>query len=253
MNSPAPIRFENIVVRFSDKTILDGVSLSVRSGEIVALLGPSGAGKTTLLRVALGFLRPVSGEMWIDGQEISRLDESSLFDVRRNLGIVFQDGALFTSMSVAENVAFPIAEEGLDDAEVKRRVLEVLGSVGLEELADRMPDQLSGGQAQRVAVARAIIAEPRVMLYDEPTQGLEPARALDVCDEILRLSKTGVASIVITHQLEYARQFAHRFALLERGRIQFDGTLDEMRRLDDPFSRSFFQVLEGDRFDATFT
>lgn len=241
----APIRFADVVVQMSGKTVLDGISLTVRPGETVALLGPSGTGKTTLLRVALGFLRPTSGEMWIGGHEISRLDERDLFDVRRNLGIVFQDGALFTSMSVAENVAFSIAEEGLDDDEIQRRVRAVLTSVGLEDLEHRMPDELSGGQAQRVAVARAIIAEPSVMLYDEPTQGLDPRRALDVCNEIRRLSQTGVASIVVTHQPEFARLFSDRIALLEHGRIQFDGTLDELRRFDDPFIDSFFEMLEG--------
>lgn len=240
-----PVCFREVVVRLAGRLILDRVSLSVRAGETVALLGPSGAGKTTLLRLALGFLRPVSGEVWVCGREVSRLDERALFEVRRNLGIVFQDGALFTSRTVADNVAFSLAEEGLPEQEVEQRVNEALRSVGIEALADRMPDELSGGQAQRVAVARAIIAEPRVMLYDEPTQGLDPRRALDVVEQIRRLSNTGVASLCITHQLEYARQYAHRIALLQDGRIDFDGSVEELRRFDDPFVHSFFEVLEG--------
>lgn len=240
-----PLAFREVVVRLGGRIILDRVSLSVAAGETVALLGPSGAGKTTLLRLALGFLRPVSGEVWICGREVSRLDERALFEVRRNLGIVFQDGALFTSRTVAENVAFSLAEEKLPTAELDARVHAALASVGLAEFADRMPDELSGGQAQRVAVARAIIAEPRVMLYDEPTQGLDPRRALDVVEQIRRLSKTGVASLCITHQLEYARQYAHRIALLQDGRIDFDGSVEALRRFDDPFVHSFFEVLEG--------
>lgn len=240
----APLLFRDVVVNLGGRRILDHVSLAVAPGETVALLGPSGAGKTTLFRLALGFLRPDEGTVWISGREISRLDERALLEVRKDLGIVFQDGALFTSMTVADNVAFSLAEEKRTPDELRGRVLRVLGAVGMEEFADRMPDELSGGQAQRVAVARAIVAEPRIMLYDEPTQGLDPRRALDVCYEIIRLQKTGVASLVVTHQLEYARKYAHRVALLQDGHIAYDGDVEGLRQLDDPFVRSFFDVLD---------
>lgn len=242
----APLAFRDVVVAFDEKVILNRVSLEVNAGETVALIGPSGAGKTTLFRLALGFLKPRSGEVWVAGREISRLSERELFEVREQVGIVFQDGALFTSMSVGENVGFGMAEGALPPKELEERVRRTLSMVGMEEYIDRMPDELSGGQAQRVAVARAIVAEPRVMLYDEPTQGLDPRRALDVAEQIARLAQTGVASMVVTHQLEYARKYADRIALLLDGRIRFVGTVDELRRLDVPFVQSYFEVLEND-------
>ncbi len=239
-----PLAFVELTFRWPPRTILDRVSLGVRPGETVAILGPSGAGKTTMFRLALGFLQPAAGEVWVAGREISRLEEHDLAHVRSNVGIVFQNGALFTSMTVAENVAYGLAESGMPERELQARVERTLAAVGMTELGDRMPDELSGGQAQRVAVARAIVAEPRVMLYDEPTQGLDPRRALDVVEQIRRLSKSGVASLVVTHQLEYARHYANRIALLQDGRIGYDGPVAGLRQLDDPFVRSFFEVLD---------
>lgn len=241
----APLAFRDVTFHWGDRAILEHVSLEVHAGEIVALLGPSGAGKTTLFRLALGFLKPDSGEVIVAGREISRLRERDLAQVRENLGIVFQNAALFTSMSVAENVAFGLQESRLSEAALAARVQEALTQVELEGFEERMPDELSGGQAQRVAVARAIITAPRVMLYDEPTQGLDPLRALDVVREIVRLAKTGVASLVVTHQLEYARQYAGRVALLEEGHIRYDGPVDGLRRFNDEFIHSFFEVLDG--------
>lgn len=241
----APLAFRDVVIAFDEKVILNRVSLEVNAGETVALIGPSGAGKTTLFRLALGFLKPRSGEVWVAGREISHLRERELFEVREQVGIVFQDGALFTSMTVGENVGFGMPEGVLPPQELDARVRRTLATVGMEDFIDRMPDELSGGQAQRVAVARAIVAEPRVMLYDEPTQGLDPRRALDVTEQIARLAKTGVASMVVTHQLEYARKYAHRIALLLNGRIAFNGTVAELRQLQDPFVQSYFEVLEN--------
>lgn len=240
-----PLTYNHVTFRRGDRVILDDVSLAVRPGETVALIGPSGAGKTTLFRLALGFLKADEGEVWVAGREITHLDEDELAKVRSDVGIVFQDGALFTWMDVADNVAFGLAESDIPEKELTERVRRTLAAVGLEGFEDRMPDELSGGQAQRVAVARAIITEPRVMLYDEPTQGLDPQRALDVADQILRLSKAGVASLVVTHQLEYARKYANRIALLNGGKIQFDGSVDELRQFPDPFVQSFFEVLDG--------
>jgi phospholipid/cholesterol/gamma-HCH transport system ATP-binding protein len=253
---PAPtaetlLSFQDVSLNRGERVVLDHISLDVAAGEIVALIGPSGAGKTTLFKIALGFLRPTSGEVWVGGREISKLSEKELAAVRGNEGIVFQDAALFTSMDVSENVAYGLADAGLPRAEIQERVKRTLAAVGLEGLEDRMPDELSGGQAQRVAVARAIISEPRIMLYDEPTQGLDPRRGLDVVEQIVRLSRTGVASLVVTHQLEYAKQYAHRLALLEDGHIVYDGPMDGLRKLDDSFARSFFELLESDGGDST--
>jgi phospholipid/cholesterol/gamma-HCH transport system ATP-binding protein len=239
-----PLAFRDVVFRRDGRLILDRVSLSVPAGATVALLGPSGAGKTTLFRLALGFLKPESGEVWVNGREISDLDERALFDVRSDVGIVFQDGALFTSMTVAENVGFGMAETAMSEDDIRARVEKTLTRVGMETFADRMPDELSGGQAQRVAVARAIAAEPRVMLYDEPTQGLDPMRSLDVVEQIRRLARAGVASLAVTHQFEYARLYADRVALLEDGRIRYDGPVSGLRTLDDAFIQSFFRILD---------
>ncbi len=240
-----PLAFVDVTFRWGSRTILDRVSLGLRHGETVALIGPSGAGKTTMFRLALGFLTPAKGEVWVAGQEISRLDEREVARARTNVGIVFQDGALFTSMTVAENVAYGLAESGIAERELAERVDRTLQAVGMAELKERMPDELSGGQAQRVAVARAIVAEPRVMLYDEPTQGLDPKRALGVVEQIRRLQTSGVASLVVTHQLEYARLYADRVALLNDGRLAYDGPVAGLKGLDDPFVRSFFEVLAG--------
>ncbi len=243
--SPDPLlAFRDVTFRRDARVILERVSLAVRAGEIVALIGPSGAGKTTLFRLALGFLRPDEGEIRVVGRDIAHLDESALADVRRDMGIVFQDAALFTSLDVEENVAFGLAEAGLPEAELHERVHRALAAVGLQHLGDRMPDEISGGQAQRVAVARAIINEPRVMLYDEPTQGLDPRLGLDIVDQVVRLSRGGVASLVVTHQIEYWHHCAHRVALLDGGRLRYDGPPDKLRSLDDQFVRSFFELQE---------
>ena len=239
-----PLVFRDVTFRRGTRTILDRVSLSVRAGETVALLGPSGAGKTTLFRLALGFLTADSGEVRINGRELSDLSERQLARVRERIGIVFQDGALFTSMTVFENVACGLPEGDFDDETIARRVLGTLATVGMDDLADRMPDELSGGQAQRVAVARAIVGEPAVMLYDEPTQGLDPRRAMEVVQQIRRLAGAGVAGLAVTHQLEYARHYADRVALLEDGHIRYDGPVEGLRTLDNTFVRSFFEVLD---------
>jgi phospholipid/cholesterol/gamma-HCH transport system ATP-binding protein len=239
-----PLALRDVTFGYEGHIVLDHVSLEVRSGEIVALIGPSGAGKTTVFQIALGFRRPWSGEVWVGGREISHLSERELSEIRRDEGIVFQDAALFTSMDVEENVGFGLSESGLPEEEIAKRVHRTLASVGLENFEDRMPDELSGGQAQRVAVARAIITEPRVMFYDEPTTGLDPRRGLDVVDQVVRLTATGVASLVVTHQIEYWRNHCHRTVLLEDGRIQYDGPPRGLRALHDPFVGSFFELLD---------
>jgi len=238
------LSFRDVTFRRGDRTVLDRVNLTVHAGETVALLGPSGAGKTTMFRLAMGFLTADDGEVWVAGRELTHLSERELAAVREEVGIVFQDGALFTSLTVFENVALGLPEGRLTEEATARRIHATLLRVGMDELSDRMPDELSGGQAQRVAVARAIVGEPRVMLYDEPTQGLDPLRALEVVGQVRRLAAAGVAGLAVTHQLEYARLYADRVALLDRGAIRFDGPVEALRSLDDPFVRSFFEVLE---------
>jgi phospholipid/cholesterol/gamma-HCH transport system ATP-binding protein len=238
------LSFRDVTFRRQGRVILDSVSFDVHAGEIVALIGPSGVGKSTLFRLALGFLRPDAGEIRVVGEETSRLDEAALTRVRENVGIVFQDAALFTSLDVEENVGFGLSEMKLPEAQLRERVRGALAAVGLTELRERMPDELSGGQAQRVAVARAIVTAPRVMLYDEPTQGLDPRLGLELVQQIRTLAETGVASLIVTHQLEYWRGPQQRIVLLDEGRIRYDGPAGRLGEVDDVFVRAFFGVLD---------
>lgn len=234
-----------------DRPILVHVTLRVEAGEAVAIIGPSGAGKTTILRLILGFVRPDAGEVWVRGKRVDTRTERQMQEVRRDLGVVFQGAALFTSLTVGENVGYGLQEGALSGPEIRAQVAAALASVGLSGMEERMPDQLSGGQAQRVAVARAIVLEPRIMLYDEPTQGLDPISAGEVVAQIQRLSATGVTSLAVTHQLEYARRYAQRVVVLQDGRIQFDGPIEKLPNVRQPFVQAYADVLgwrpEGER------
>lgn len=233
----------NVDYSLGGRPILEKVSLQLQAGETVAIIGPSGAGKTTILRMILGFLRPDAGEVWLHGRRVDALTERQLREVRRDLGVVFQGAALFTSLTVFENVAYSLEEAGMAAAPIRQRVAETLAAVGLAGFEERMPDELSGGQAQRVAVARAIISEPRIMLYDEPTQGLDPIRAGEVVEQIQRLARTGVTSVVVTHQLEYAQRYAGRVVVLVDGRVLCDGPVARLRSVEQPFVQAYAQVL----------
>lgn len=258
------IVFDKVSLAFDDKVILDEVSFTLLTGHTKIFLGASGAGKSTILKLILGLLRPDSGIIWVNGERIDRLSESELMRVRGDLGMVFQEGALFDSLSVADNVGYKLYEEGrMGDEEVRRRVEEVLGFVGLAEHIDKMPSELSGGQRRRVAIARAMAFKPRILLYDEPTTGLDPITADTIDDEIIKLRDLeNVSSIVVTHQLRDAFRIATHeavrhnglirivpadarkteqaeFIMLKDGRIHFEGNASELRRSDDPYLKAF--------------
>jgi phospholipid/cholesterol/gamma-HCH transport system ATP-binding protein len=258
------IVFENVSLAFDDKVVLDSVSFELPRGEMRIFLGASGVGKSTILRLILGLLRPDSGSIAIEGRRIDRMRERDLMAVRSSLGMVFQEGALFDSLTVRENVGYKLFEQtSLPIDAVDRRVDEVLGFVGLTEFRDRMPAEISGGQRRRVAIARALAAKPRILLYDEPTTGLDPITARTIDDEIVKLRDLErVSSIIVTHQLRDAfyiatheaihasgvLQFAvapadraarTRFYMLRDAKIAFEGTADELRRSDDPYLRAF--------------
>jgi phospholipid/cholesterol/gamma-HCH transport system ATP-binding protein len=258
------IAFEDVSLAFDDKVILDGVSFQLQPGRMKLILGASGAGKSTILRLILGLLRPDRGRVIVDGQRVDQLSESELMEVRAHLGMVFQEGALFDSFTVRENVGYRLYEEtALPLAEVDARVMEVLGFVGLAEVAERMPGELSGGQRRRVAIARAMTARPRILLYDEPTTGLDPITALTIDEEIIKLRDLeGVSSIIVTHQLRDAFFIATReavrrgpdvefvpvsearkdrteFLMLRSGRVAFEGNAEELRESKDEYLRSF--------------
>ena len=257
--------FDKVSLAFDDKVILREVSFTLIKGHTKIILGASGAGKSTILKLILGLLKPDSGVIWVNGERVDDMTEHQMMKVRADLGMVFQEGALFDSLSVAENVGYKLYEESdMPHDQVRQRVESVLGFIGLAEYIDRMPSELSGGQRRRVAIARAMAAKPRVLLYDEPTTGLDPITATTVDDEILKLRDLeNVSSIVVTHQLRDAFYVATHeavrgddgvirispadedkseeaeFIMLRDGRVSFEGHAAELRVSSDPYLKTF--------------
>ena len=222
------IVFDHVSLAFDEKVILREVSFTLQTGHTKIFLGASGAGKSTILRLALGLLKPDAGRIFVNGEEIDKMSEDQLMQVRADLGMVFQEGALFDSLTVRENVGYKLYEElhwPIEKADA--RVKEVLGFIGLTEFIDRMPSELSGGQRRRVAIARAMAAKPRILLYDEPTTGLDPITSLTVDEEIIKLRDLeGVSSVLVTHQLRDAFFVAEHFASRNGGGLRFDRASD---------------------------
>jgi phospholipid/cholesterol/gamma-HCH transport system ATP-binding protein len=216
--------FDHVDLAFDEKVILKQVSFTLQTGHTKIFLGASGAGKSTILRLALGLLRPDGGRIFVNGEQIDRMGEDALMQVRADFGMVFQEGALFDSLTVRENVGYKLYEELQWPREkVDARVAEVLGFIGLTEFIDRMPSELSGGQRRRVAIARAMAAKPRILLYDEPTTGLDPITSVTVDEEIIKLRDLeGVSSVLVTHQLRDAFFVAEHAATRHGQEIRFD-------------------------------
>jgi phospholipid/cholesterol/gamma-HCH transport system ATP-binding protein len=258
--------FDNVSLAFDDKEILRHISFTLKTGHTKVFLGASGAGKSTILRLILGLLKPDEGRIFVNGARVDDMREDDLMKIRADLGMVFQEGALFDSLPVRENVGYKLFEESsVPIDEVNRRVEEVLGFVRLGEFIDRMPSELSGGQRRRVAIARAMTAKPRILLYDEPTTGLDPITGLSIDEEIIKLRDLeGVSSIIVTHQLRdaffIAEHMASRqgadlriekapprkadeaeFIMLQDGRIGFEGNATELRAMadTDPYIQAF--------------
>jgi phospholipid/cholesterol/gamma-HCH transport system ATP-binding protein len=257
--------FDKVSLSFDDKVILREVSFTLITGRTKLILGASGAGKSTILKLILGLLKPDAGVIWVNGERVDSMSELEMMKVRADLGMVFQEGALFDSLTVAENVGYKLYEETDMAAHlVRARVEEVLGFIGLAEYIDRMPSELSGGQRRRVAIARAMAAKPRILLYDEPTTGLDPITATTVDEEIIKLRDLeNVSSIVVTHQLRDAFYVATHeavrrddglmriqpadaekaeeaeFLMLRDGRIAFEGHAAELRDSRDPYLQEF--------------
>lgn len=232
--------------------VLRGVDLEIKRGECVVILGQSGEGKSVLLKHLIGLIAPDSGSIRIDGEEIVGLSERRLNPVRRKLGVLFQDGALFDSMTVAENVAFPLRERGIRDLDtLLAKVRAALEVVGLEAHMEKMPINISGGMRKRVALARAIVTRPECIFYDEPTSGLDPIVADSIDHLIRRLQrKFDITSVVVTHDMKSMFHIADRVAYLRGGRIYFYGTPDEIRASSDPQIQNF---LEGRSQDSLAT
>ncbi len=235
------IEYSELHKSFGAKRVLQGVNLAVRRGETVVILGGSGSGKSVLLKHTIGLMKPDSGEVTVDGEEISRYDEDELVPVRKKVGMLFQGGALFDSMSVFENVAFALREHtDLEEAEIARRVGEKLELVEMETAVELMPADLSGGMKKRVALARSIAMEPAALLYDEPTTGLDPVTAGTINQMIRNLQRAlSVTSIVVTHDIHSAFTVADRIAFLSDGVISFVGSVEEAQRSPDELLRRF--------------
>jgi len=256
--------FKHVSLSFDDKTVLRDVSFELLPGHTKIILGASGSGKSTILKLILGLLKSDGGEIWVHGSRVDGMSEEELMKVRGHLGMVFQEGALFDSLTVAENVGYKLYEEtDMPLAEVRRRVEEVLGFVRLSEHIDKMPSELSGGQRRRVAIARAMAFKPPTLLYDEATTGLDPITATTIDEEIVKLRDVeNVSSIVVTHQLrdaffvathEAVREGGHieitpadpkkcdeaEFIMLKDGVITFEGNAAELRASTDPYIQQF--------------
>jgi len=242
MTEPAPrIHCRDLEKSFRDNAVLRGVTLEVRDGETLVLLGGSGSGKSVLLKHLNGLLRPDAGSVEVEGVRLEDLDEDDLVPVRRRVSMLFQQGALFDSLTVGDNVAFPLREHRmLPESAVPARVAEALAMVGLDGTERLMPAELSGGMRKRAALARALALEPKVLLYDEPTTGLDPVVAAKINHLIRDLQRRlGLTSVVVTHELASAFYVADRIAFLFEGRIAFTGTPDEARATTDPALREF--------------
>jgi phospholipid/cholesterol/gamma-HCH transport system ATP-binding protein len=237
------IRFADLHKSFDDKRVLCGVNLAVGRGQTVVVLGGSGSGKSVLIRHAIGLHKPDSGEVWVDGTEITGCDEEELVATRKKVGMLFQHGALFDSMTVYDNVAFALREHmDWSEARIGERVDEVLQLVELERVGELMPSDLSGGMRKRVALARSIAMAPRAILYDEPTTGLDPITSTAINSLIRNLQKRlGVTSIVVTHDIRSAFTVGDRIAFLHEGKIHFDGSVEEARGSGEPLLRNFLQ------------
>lgn len=233
---------ENLHKAFGEKVVLDGISFEVADGESLAIVGPSGTGKSVLLKHLIGLIRPDSGRVIVDGQDLWSLSGVDQNRLRRKFGMSFQEGALFDSMSVFQNVAFPLRRSGRSAAQIRERVRECLDIVHLEGVEEKRPAELSGGMRRRVGFARAIAHEPEILLFDEPNTGLDPIMT-DIIDEVIleMREKTEATIVTITHHMPSARKIGDRIALLYGGHLLFEAPPEEFLRSNDPAVRQFVE------------
>jgi phospholipid/cholesterol/gamma-HCH transport system ATP-binding protein len=251
-NSSPMIAVRSLKKKIGQQEILRGVDVEIRTGETLVLIGRSGGGKSVLLKHMIGLMEPDSGEIWIHGQNIIGMTERQLGAIREKVGILFQGGALFDSMTVEDNIAFPLREAGERDPEVLRaKVLEMLDVMEMEGQEQKMPESLSGGMKKRVGLARAIIRRPSCVLYDEPTAGLDPMVA-DSINRVIRRLQThfGMTSVVVTHDMKSAFDVADRVAYLHEGRVYFHGTPGELQKSTDKLIQDFLLGRSEGRADC---
>lgn len=245
------IEVKNLVKKFGKRVVLDNVSLSLEKGKTTVIIGPSGCGKTVLSKHTIGLQRPTTGEVWFDGQRIDQLSETELAPVRMRYGFLFQGGALFDSLTVAQNIVFPIEQHTriTDWTHIHQLIKEKLAMVGLDGYEHYYPCNMSGGQQKRVALARAIAMDPEVMIYDEPTTGLDPIRSDVINELVLKLQRElHVSSLVVTHDMKSAYKIADRIVMLHHGRIIADGDADTICNHPHPVVQQFIngQIGEDD-------
>jgi phospholipid/cholesterol/gamma-HCH transport system ATP-binding protein len=236
------INIEHLKKTFGSYEILKDINLKVYRGETLIILGKSGSGKSVTLQCIVGLMMPDSGKVIVLNEDVPELTDYELQDLRKKIGFIFQSGALYDSMSVRENLEFPlIRHENLTQDEIDNRVMEVLNDVGLEKSIDKMPSELSGGMRKRIGLARTLILKPEIMLYDEPSTGLDPATSREISNLILQMQeKFKVTSVVVTHDINCAKLTADRIIVLKHGVFTAEGSFDELEKSNDDFVRGFF-------------
>ncbi|QUV84170.1 ABC transporter ATP-binding protein [Chloracidobacterium aggregatum] len=262
------IEFRDVCLAFGEQKVLDGVSFGVHPGETKILMGGSGTGKSTVLKLVLGLLKPDSGRIFVDNEDITDFSESQLTVMRQKIGMVFQEGALFDSLSVYENVGYRLFEQGADEEEIEETVRRMLRFVNLEQAINKMPSELSGGMRRRVGIARALVGNPKIILYDEPTAGLDPPTARTICELAIKLRDLeGVSSLFVTHRIQDAVVLADhhatigddgevviaknprgqadtstQFIMLRHGKVLLEGDADTFWNSTDPYIRTFLEL-----------
>lgn len=241
------IEMKNISLQLTGTTILDNVSLKIEKGTTHVILGPSGAGKSTILKVILGLLPIDDGSVIIEGKDISSLTEKEILEVRRKMGVVFQGNALFDSLTVAENTSYFLSDFTNDSKEqIDKKVKEILSFVNLEGTENLYPDQLSGGMKKRLAIARALATDPKIILFDEPTTGLDPINSKAVLDLIQRLKSIGTTSVIVTHILNDAIMIGDVLTVINDGKIVTSGSIKEILQSNNQFVKDFFYEVYND-------
>jgi phospholipid/cholesterol/gamma-HCH transport system ATP-binding protein len=244
-SSVPAVAVQDVHKSFGAQKVLNGVSLSVAKGETLAVLGRSGTGKSVLLRLIIGLAKPDSGSVRIQGQEIADIPLDGMGEIRKKMGFLFQHAALYDSLTVGENVAFPLEHHRRDLSRSQRddRVMQLLGEVGMESARDKMPSNISGGMQKRVGLARALALDPHILLLDEPTAGLDPISSGEIDDLVLKLqSEHQMASIVVTHDMHSAKTIANRLAILDKGNVVIEGTFAELQQSDIGFVKEFLKL-----------
>lgn len=240
-DTATPVQIHGLCKSFGQQCVLDGIDLSVARGETLAVLGRSGTGKSVLLKLIVGLFQPDSGKVEIEGREVTGLALDPLNKIRLKLGFLFQQAALYDSLSVEENVAFPLRRHSkLKEQDLKNRVQELLSMVGMEGDSQKMPGEISGGMRKRVGLARALALEPSILLFDEPSAGLDPITSSEIDELILKLQKEkNITSVIVTHDIHSAKTVSNRVALLKDGRVLLQGTFADLENSDDSFVKQF--------------